>query len=679
MTFLQPWVLAALPLVSLPLIIHLINQRRFQTVQWGGMMFLLAAKALSSGYSRLRHWLIMLLRMLAVAGVILAVGRPLSRGWLALAGGGRPDTAIMILDTSPSMQARDPAVVDTKLATGRRQLAESLATLAAAHCLVLPAEGEPIEIPPEAIADLAAAAPAAAPADIPGRLQAAYEYIRENAAGTAEIWICSDERTNDWALDTGGWAGLRDAFAKLPQQVRFQLVAFPAPAVGNLAVRVTDPRVRRRGEARELVVRVLVTRTDGPGSPEPTTIPLRFEIGGVVTVVDLTVSGREAVLADHVLPLGRAAEARGWGRVSIPADANEADNEFFFVFDEPPPRVTLVVAEEDAVGQMLELAASIPPTKDLTARVDRVPPAALATAAWDEAAALLWQGQLPTGREAEVVAAFLARGGQAIFFPPEQPSEASFAGLSWRTWSNHAPPLEPEQWRSDQDVLANTVSGGALPLGELVIRRTCGLGGEFVPLASLAGGVPLVVRPPAAAGISCCTTLPTPRDSTLASEGIVFYALVQRVIDRGLEPLAGARQLDAGPAAAALARGSAAAWSRLAGAGPELSTPAGLGAGVFSAAGRLVAVNRPSVEDTAAIVSDERIDELFRGLAYSRVSSQAGGGESVVQEIWRAFLIAMLGALVLEGLLSLPRRSEPAGGRPRPVPPAERPLAEAVA
>jgi len=40
MTFLQPLMLAALPLVSLPLIIHLINQRRFQTVQWAAMMFL---------------------------------------------------------------------------------------------------------------------------------------------------------------------------------------------------------------------------------------------------------------------------------------------------------------------------------------------------------------------------------------------------------------------------------------------------------------------------------------------------------------------------------------------------------------------------------------------------------------------------------------------------------------
>jgi hypothetical protein len=680
MTFLQPWLLAALPLVTLPLIIHLINQRRFQTVQWGGMMFLLAAKALSSGYSRLRHWLIMLLRMLAVAGVILAVGRPLSRGWLALAGGGRPDTAIVILDTSPSMQARDPAAVDPKLATGRRQLGESLATLRPARCLFLPPAGEPFEIEPTALDDLPAAGPTAAPADIPGQLQAAYEFIKANGAGTAEIWICSDGRANDWALDTGGWTGLRDAFAKLPQQVRFQLLAFPAPAVGNLAVRVTDPRIQRRGDDRELVLRVVVTRTDTEAPREPVTIPVKFEIGGVVTVVDLALTSREAVLADHVLPLGRAAEARGWGRVSIPADTNAADNEFFFVFDEPPPRVTLVVAEEEDVGRILELAASIPPSKELSARADRVPRGALATAAWEEAAALLWQGPLPRGRDAELVEAFLARGGQAIFFPPTRGSEERFAGLAWTTWSDHEPPLAAEQWRTDQDILANTLSGGALPLGELVIRRSCGLAGEFVPLASLAGGMPLVARSPAATGVYCCTTLPTPRDSSLAGEGIVFYALVQRLIDRGLEPLAGARQFEAGPAAVAAIGGSSVPWSRLAGPNAAVSTERGQQPGVYAAAGRLLAVNRPAVEDTAAIISDERIDGLFRGLSYARITGTAGAGESVVQEIWRAFLLAMLVALVLEGILSLPRRSQAtAGGRPQFGSPAGRPLAEAVA
>ena len=44
MSFLQPWLLVALPLVALPIIIHLINQRRYQTIRWAAMMFLLAAK-----------------------------------------------------------------------------------------------------------------------------------------------------------------------------------------------------------------------------------------------------------------------------------------------------------------------------------------------------------------------------------------------------------------------------------------------------------------------------------------------------------------------------------------------------------------------------------------------------------------------------------------------------------
>lgn len=47
MTFLQPLILAALPLIGLPIIIHLINQRRFQTMQWAAMMFLVSAKAAS--------------------------------------------------------------------------------------------------------------------------------------------------------------------------------------------------------------------------------------------------------------------------------------------------------------------------------------------------------------------------------------------------------------------------------------------------------------------------------------------------------------------------------------------------------------------------------------------------------------------------------------------------------
>ena len=661
MTFLQPLVLAALPLVALPLIIHLINQRRFQTVPWAATMFLLAAKALSRGYSRLRHWLIMAMRMAAVAAVILAVGRPLSRGWLALAGGGRPDTAIVLLDRSPSMLEREPAAPDTKLETGRRQLAETLATLDAAHCLLVADPTKPpVEVAdPRSLADLPAAGPCAVPAALPLLLQAAYDSIRENAAGSTEVWICSDQRANDWAAEDGAWAGLRDAFARLPQQVRFQLVSFTAPAPGNVAVRVPVARVEGRGAERALVVTVTVTRVeDGPA----TTVPLACEIGGVTSTVAVELVGREAVLKNHVIPLAAGAESRGWGRVSIPADANAADNDFYFAFDAPEVRRALVVTPdaetpaERSARESLALVAAIPPAKDQQADVDVVAVGSLATTPLDEVATILWLAALPSGANAELVEGFLGRGGQVVFFPPDAPAGGEFHGFSWGSWTAHPHPLKPASWRTDEDVLANTLAGAALPVGELEVTRSCAISGDHVPLASLPGGLTLVGRLDAGrGGAYCCTTRPDGRDSTLAAEGIVLYALVQRAIDRGAATLGRARQLDAGaPAEEFFARAPGVAWNRIA--GPDApSTEPGRHAGVFAAEDRLVAVNRPAAEDAARTLPDDRVDGLFRGLAVQRIAGAAGRADSLVQEIWRAFLLAMLVALIAEGILCLPK------------------------
>src|SRR5918997_7058206 len=98
MSFLQPFLLAALPLMALPVVIHLINQRRYQTIRWAAMMFLLAANRMSRGYARLRQWLIMAFRVADIGGLIFAVSRPLAGGWLGLAAGGRPDTTIVLVD-----------------------------------------------------------------------------------------------------------------------------------------------------------------------------------------------------------------------------------------------------------------------------------------------------------------------------------------------------------------------------------------------------------------------------------------------------------------------------------------------------------------------------------------------------------------------------------------------------
>jgi len=157
-------------------------------------------------------------------------------------------------------------------------------------------------------------------------------------------------------------------------------------------------------------------------------------------------------------------------------------------------------------------------------------------------------------------------------------------------------------------------------------------------------------------GIYFCGTTPNGRDSSLTSDGVVLYAIVQRAIDRGQAALGKARQLDAGPTAAFLADEKG-GWNRLAGPADALSTEMGRHAGVFANGDRLVAVNRPAVEDTAEIAGNARIDEVFGDLPFARLVGKAGNADSLVQEIWRAFLISMMLALIAEGLLCLPRSS----------------------
>lgn len=702
MTFLQPWLLLALPLVALPVIIHLINQQRFQSVEWAAMMFLLSAKALSRGSSRLRQWLILLLRMLAVAAVILAVSRPLSQGWLAAAGGDRSATSIVLLDRSPSMSQASGAGGESKLMTARRQVAAALETLGTSRVVLIDSvSGTPQELAsPREIKHVSEAEPTAAAADLPLLLQAACDQIGATKSAAGTIWICSDQRANDWKVADPAWPAIRETLAKMPQSVRLTLLAYAEPAADNLSVRVVQAVLEPRGKTWELLLDIAIRRQTDAGPGTSSRVPVQIELGTARSTVEIELTGRETVLARHAIPIDAAAAlANGWGRVSIPTDSNPADNDFYFAFGRPPVRRTIIVMEDSPtathtagqtdqqtnqqIRKTLELIAGIPPDRALQATAETVPAEAVAAMSLDDVALILWQAALPEADAAEAVGRFVARGGQMIFLPPDSPTTTAFSGIAWKTWEEHSPPLRPASWRTDEGLLAATLAGTTLPAGELEIRRTCGISGESTPLAVLPDGRPLLVRAASdRGGVSFLTTTPALRDSDLAANGVVLYAVVQRAIDAGLAAVGNARQADAGknllseraarrnenPGGATQPGGASRdAWRQIAGPAAA-STEAGFHAGVYESKGRLLAVNRPAAEDAAEVVADAAVESLFQGLSFNRFQQKAGGLGSIVEEVWRLFLIAVVLALVAEGLLCLPRshsdrppRSLPAG------------------
>lgn len=106
MGFFNPLLLWALPLAAVPIIIHLLNRRRFRTVRWAAMEFLLRAMKRNRRRLRMEHWLILLLRTLAVLFLVLLVARPqLSDTTL----GAKRTHHIICLDDSASLAQRGVA------------------------------------------------------------------------------------------------------------------------------------------------------------------------------------------------------------------------------------------------------------------------------------------------------------------------------------------------------------------------------------------------------------------------------------------------------------------------------------------------------------------------------------------------------------------------------------------
>jgi hypothetical protein len=669
MSFLQPWLLAALPLAALPVIIHLINQRRFHTIDWAAMRFLLEANRMSRGYARIRQWLILLFRVLAVAGLIFMISRPLASGWIGITGGGRADTTLVLIDRSPSMQQVGQGTASTKIETGVAQLVSTLNTLGSSRWVLIDSHSaEPREIEtPDVILSSPSAEPSSASSDLPSMLQAAHDYVKNNRTGETEIWICSDLRANDWNAQSGRWKSLRDSFQEFKQSMRFHLLAYPAPAAEDVAVRLTGIERRTSGDGAALLLSLRLTR-EGSGSAagallntsesrrDSATVgklrlPVRFEIEGASSEHTVELEGREFELKNHRIPLP-AEHSKGWGRVSIPSDLNPANNEFFFVFDDPPPRRTILVRDEAEQVRPLELAAGISADPSIKCEVETITGEQVATANWEGVALALWQSALPTGPAADEVKRFVDRGGRIVFFAPKSPGGEEIYGVKWKSWVEPREPVRTESWWGDADLLARTQSGAAVPVGEILVRRYCELEGEASSIATLPKGAPLMARVTTdRGGVYFCATTTDAEDSSFGTDGVALYVTIQRALSAGAAELGNALQLNAGDRFPATAE----TWSQFAGGDDVLSTEFSNHAGVYAGGERTLAVNRAAAEDQAAILTDSQVAGLFAGLDFARVDDQAGNVNSLTREVWRLFLAAMLIAIVAEAGLCIPR------------------------
>lgn len=664
MSFLNPIWLLALPLILLPILIHLWNQRRHKIIQWGAMQFLISAKRMSRGMARLRHWLIMAARMLAIAGLIFLVTRPLSTGWLGMLSGGKPETVIILLDRSASMQQQSSLAGQSKLRAGAEKIVATLNTLGSDFRIYLldpfskSTGNRLIQLQrAQDLLDLPASSPTDASVDIPAMLQTTLDFITANQTGRTDVWVLSDSAENDWLPETSRWQAIRSGFSEL-EGVRFHVLNDRQPARENLSIRV-DRWERSMQDSQPVLLLDISIRRSPSTVAAPTDVPISINIGGIRSRVNVRLESDSARLVGHRIPLDQESTA-GWGSVELPSDSNPSDDQYYFAYSEPVPYQTTIVAMQSESIRGMELAAGVPAQREATATVVKLTPERISEIDWDRTTLLIWQADLPAGDVAKQVDRFIASGRTVIFLPPLEPTAVSFRGWSWVAWEQSSSGgAKVGYWNNDTDAWMQTRDGQSLPIDELVVHQYCRMQGTGRILAKLDNSTALLVRSTETGGaVYALATLPNTAYSSLDRDAIALYVFVQRALLSAADSQGAAKLFDAGATAAGVAanRGVLAhrpsAWDSA----PGLAEMNPFRAGIYGNDQELIALNRPLAEEQPSPLADEALSKLFDGLDVHLVSESVTNDQSLASEIWKLFVVLVLVSLLAEAMLSMPER-----------------------
>jgi Aerotolerance regulator N-terminal/von Willebrand factor type A domain/CARDB len=271
MSFLSAAFLIALPLVAVPVAIHLYRGRQRDVILWGAMQFLAAAVTKGRRMERLEELLLMALRFAAVAALVLALARPMVRSsWL---GNSTDREVILLLDNSLSMSRQiDGESAAVKMKEQALAVVDSL-SLGDGVQILLAAASEWATAEPIA-ADSAGrqrlrkiveeAEPTLGSADLLACLQAAVHLQAENEPAGRRIVVFTDNQASGWRTDAAGaWQQLKADCDTSAFPITIEVVdcGLEAAEVENLAVTGvrTAKNLVRPGEQLDLVADIVNT------------------------------------------------------------------------------------------------------------------------------------------------------------------------------------------------------------------------------------------------------------------------------------------------------------------------------------------------------------------------------------------------------------------------------------
>tara|TARA_B100000674_G_scaffold111351_1_gene82650 strand:- start:9037 stop:11007 length:1971 start_codon:yes stop_codon:yes gene_type:complete len=641
MTFLQPLALFGLLLALAPIIIHLLNLLRHRTQAWAATRFLLQARKSSSRVSKLKRWLTLLFRVLALGALAFMLSRPMTGGdSLFSLSKGSPEALILVLDRSASMETR----TETDPRTKREIALEAFQSFAkpwpeSRLVVIDSALREPFFIDDAAsVKDPSLSryfGPTDTAADLPGTLIKAIEWLNDTGVGTAEILLASDMQASNWELD-----GNSDAFVRINRELKekedfWKLTLLQLDDTPPYNLNLAFEQVNRKPKSVEPVLNL---SWKGTGSER---VLFSTNTNGKPGNLEVDLSSQSTLWRPSFQLEDEPDE--GWISILSPDDFCLSDNVGYLIYGATEPPKVAVRSQNPRVSLILR-SASQTEDGDLA---DSLPAGSLDLKDLGIRRILAHQGKFDAEDDA-TLQRFVNSGGTLVLFPPDSPDSSGFSFLSWEAREEKKDDnfFYVNAWRKDSGLLANSSDGNRLPLDKLDIRiRRVPIQGE--PIAYYSDGKPFLTSLTMGKGvIYSFSTLPLDDWSGL-SNGYVLVPALQRLIE---ESSSSNTFIQSWACGGKETRDAILTdfESMTGGKDPSLE------AGVYRVEGRLTAVNRPREENEAQFLKAGMIGGKLPGIT-PRIMDGENVSESTDRtEVWSFFLILCLVLLLGEAFLGQP-------------------------
>ena len=207
MSFLQPIALIGIVLAATPILIHLLNLMRHRQESWAAMRFLLKAKENSSRMSKIRRWLTLLSRVLAIIALSILMGRPITTDESSLINfaSQKPEVVMLVMDRSSSMQKTFAGSSKTLLEKGLEEFAQLSKSFPDSKIVVIETVfSEAIIVDTiETINSVEMAdffGPTDSGGNLPYTINQGLNWLDETGIGHAQIIVISDQQQSNWKI-----------------------------------------------------------------------------------------------------------------------------------------------------------------------------------------------------------------------------------------------------------------------------------------------------------------------------------------------------------------------------------------------------------------------------------------------------------------------------------------------